>query len=740
MLNNKSGIITIKIMIIFAYIFTLFAVLFDILMVNYGENTLLRNQKYQLESKMSLYNTYLNVNYGLYGINEEAFNFDIDKAESSLVGYQGYNQEIRGTKSLAEYAVVKNQILDYMKFRLPINYLDQVLTKLDVVSKSKASSNVLNLKTEVDEALGMIEHKINTKILLSYRVNTFTEKSKGLFAESCMLMNDKWFKLHNEYDHIKRSIKDSEKKIKNLDIKRINLESEIKKNKSGSLELLTSLENTKEQIIKAKIKLDNTLDEKESMFVEIEELHQQFINADELIERYIEYNKSLIKALMELEKNASEVFKLMNETSDNLRSNKEFVLDEIAEYVSEELAESKILINEHLVYEQYEIDYVKFESIMEDTENILKQYEMTAELKSIIYLIKVNVSTLEKIQGNLKFSPNISFGDEIMNNENKIDIKTISEIKTYFNKLNLYQNNNRAVDEEKKLYYEEQSTKTEEEYDAKVKETKKIGKRVNLYSSSDEGGVFWDCLKVIKNTTGALYESVSLNEYIISTFTAASIPSVNDFNFFDKYNRAHYMNRGEVEYILFGNRNESVNIVKTSGVIFGVRTIMNGLHVYTDKEKLLLSEAIGVAVAGWTGLGAPIASNVVRIGWSVGESLLDMGEIFKGESVPFYKIYPDQWKLDLGIAIPKSDKVPNIELINFSYHDYLRFMLLTINEKVKVERIMDIISLNLSIADYNPLLESYLTTLEIDSEVTIRTLFLDLNKYNNLKNTMEMSY
>jgi len=66
----------------------------------------------------------------------------------------------------------------------------------------------------------------------------------------------------------------------------------------------------------------------------------------------------------------------------------------------------------------------------------------------------------------------------------------------------------------------------------------------------------------------------------------------------------------------------------------------------------------------------------------------------KGELVPFFKFYPDQWQLDLGLVY-KEKQIPNyFDLVAFSYHDYLRLMLLTVSTETKVKRLINLIDLN----------------------------------------------
>ena len=268
----------------------------------------------------------------------------------------------------------------------------------------------------------------------------------------------------------------------------------------------------------------------------------------------------------------------------------------------------------------------------------------------------------------------------------------------------------------------------------------KISSNKKLNNESNFGGTFWNAANIILTKGVSLYNNISINEYIISTFLAVSQSSISDYNFFDKYNREHFFYRAEVEYVLCGSRSEVTNVIKVGSLIFGVRTIMNGLHIYTDTEKMLLSEKIGMTVAGWTGLGGPLASNIIRVAWAVSESAIDMTNLYIGKGVPFYKIYSDQWQLDFGIAVKKSKKVPAIKLIEFTYHDYLRFMLLTLNEDIKVARIMDLISLNLDLTEFNSDLSLYFTKFRINSKAVGKLFFLDESEFQKIDLTKEKSY
>lgn len=219
------------------------------------------------------------------------------------------------------------------------------------------------------------------------------------------------------------------------------------------------------------------------------------------------------------------------------------------------------------------------------------------------------------------------------------------------------------------------------------------GRKISMevpYTVSEKGE-FWKAvlLDVEKMSVGLM-----INEYLMSTLKSFAVSSSTDVDYFSKYERASYFLRGEIEYVLMGETSEILNVSKTLTMIYGIRVVLNGLHVYTDREKLLLSESIGWGVAGWTGFGAPLVSNIVRASWAIGESFVDMKNLTEGKDVPFYKIYSSQWQLDLGLFYEKKSLPFYMAVLDFSYHDYLRIMLLTVSSETKIKRLINLIELN----------------------------------------------
>lgn len=134
-------------------------------------------------------------------------------------------------------------------------------------------------------------------------------------------------------------------------------------------------------------------------------------------------------------------------------------------------------------------------------------------------------------------------------------------------------------------------------------------------------------------------------EYIISMFGCLTTKE-SDKNLMNSTFGSRPILKGEVEYILFGKNNLASNIALTLELIFAVRLIMNSIYVYTNTNMRQSALAVATAIAGWTGIGIPVAQNAILVAWATAESILDVASLSKGKSVPIYKT-ASTWTLSL---------------------------------------------------------------------------------------------
>ena len=105
----------------------------------------------------------------------------------------------------------------------------------------------------------------------------------------------------------------------------------------------------------------------------------------------------------------------------------------------------------------------------------------------------------------------------------------------------------------------------------------------------------------------------------------------------------------EIEYILWGNDSPSGNIASTEALIFGIRFALNTVYAMTASETRSAALTAATAIAGWTGFAVPVVENVILVSWALAESALDLQLLIQGKSVAVYKS-SSTWKLGLGGA------------------------------------------------------------------------------------------
>ncbi|WP_202710297.1 DUF5702 domain-containing protein [Sporosalibacterium faouarense] len=174
--------------------------------------------------------------------------------------------------------------------------------------------------------------------------------------------------------------------------------------------------------------------------------------------------------------------------------------------------------------------------------------------------------------------------------------------------------------------------------------------------------------EVIKEGTVDFRDSLYIDEYIMGTFRStvdkkAQLEgnTVNSSDYFSKYERYAYFDdrRGnsEIEYILSGKSSYVSNVRSTQVKIYMIRVAMNLIHVYSNPDKMQIATEIATLASGAIPLLTPIITTIIIFGWSSLESLIDMNYLMDGKSVPFFKIYEEEWRLGYGSIAPFAKKV-----------------------------------------------------------------------------------
>lgn len=172
----------------------------------------------------------------------------------------------------------------------------------------------------------------------------------------------------------------------------------------------------------------------------------------------------------------------------------------------------------------------------------------------------------------------------------------------------------------------------------------------------DQTHLFNAGLNLVKSLTLILGEGmrddIYTNEYVMTTFP--NIVADRDFDEGSatklqsarhKYNAT---NAG-VEYILVGKDDAEDNVKGVKARLLGTRTIFNTVAIFTDAAKRNQAAAIASAIPCPL---TPVLTVVILIGWAVAESAIDVVELMNGEEVPLFKT-GGEWTLSIEGAISK---------------------------------------------------------------------------------------
>ncbi len=114
----------------------------------------------------------------------------------------------------------------------------------------------------------------------------------------------------------------------------------------------------------------------------------------------------------------------------------------------------------------------------------------------------------------------------------------------------------------------------------------------------------------------------------------------------------------EAEYILTGIADGSRAVDNVEARLLGIRTILNGVAIFTDSAKINQANAI----ASLSGPFAPLVSILLLLGWAVAESVLDVIDLMAGKKVAFWKQGAD-WTLSVEGALERVVNEVKNELI-----------------------------------------------------------------------------
>ncbi len=128
-------------------------------------------------------------------------------------------------------------------------------------------------------------------------------------------------------------------------------------------------------------------------------------------------------------------------------------------------------------------------------------------------------------------------------------------------------------------------------------------------------------------------EQLLLNEYIL-----------NHFSCYTGSTNQAATTEDEAEYILTGFDTPGARKAAVIALLTGTRFALNIGYFVTSPVMMQKALVYATTVAGWSGIGIPIAQAAIIVTWSLAESVIDVEQLLSGKAVPLVKS-PTTWVL-----------------------------------------------------------------------------------------------
>lgn len=182
--------------------------------------------------------------------------------------------------------------------------------------------------------------------------------------------------------------------------------------------------------------------------------------------------------------------------------------------------------------------------------------------------------------------------------------------------------------------------------------------------------------------------------------------------------------QNEMEYVLIGKLDDGSNQKSIKRRLFLIRNSLNLTSLYKDPDKLKL--IVSAAEIITPGPGGVITQALIAEAWALCETESDMNDLYADERVPLIKSKAN-WETSLGSVLNSDalrekldeESVKNLDengaeintigsLVKskgnisdgLSYDEYLMLMIMSLNDNVRLLRIMDIIQINMKYRYY----------------------------------------
>jgi len=780
--NSKRGAITVYLSIILSSVILLSGVLMDIVRIKASEVQVRRAVNTAAESALAGYHTKLKEDYGLFALHNNDSsqiegvvksylrkNLSIESEEKSgdeqvydfvksivindeyknvhftdIYDYKIESIEVIPIYNLTENEITRQQITEYMKYRAPVQFADNFMNKIDYVSSTAELTNNYRQKTVIEKKLAKVEKaliRLQKQIdkLNKFDKNYFDNKQDSNSLVKAYIEFDVQKSVYNVYRSVHLEIsedkEDNEEKKRAEELGQYTTElcDNAERNANDTYEqldehisdCLTAAKNAVGEIKDMQASIDSARNDIKALKDNLKDMKQDDKGNNSKVIEALRQDITKWEKLLDNSDSNSILKKLENNT--NILNSINEKLPKISSITAAQSGNLRSMAKNNMESALLDTDVVLDISGMKQYKTVVCKVLSAADVLEIAKSaksFKVISDVTQKSNKTKDKDPRKSIVDsakkirnEVSDEEKKAKkAKKIEEPKLLPSyKINgIYPN---------KIFSEE-LLKTEQTGagEASVIEDFNVNFEEDSNFSEDTFGFITDLASKLEKYAKNMRDEIYINEYILGTFKdeveiedASSDNKIKDTLF----------NKGEVEYILAGDSSESQNHVIIKGEILLIRFGMNTLYVYSDSNKRLQALEIATSLAGFTGFGIPVVQNMIMCAWGMGEAIVDIGDLYKGKRVPFIKT-AQTWKTDLisgGYSV-KNDVQEQGILMDFDYHDYLRLLLLVQDKEVKMNRIEDLVQVNMQKSNPEFKLSGYNTYIKINAQVSIRYWFL----------------
>lgn len=767
-MRRNKGAITVYLSLIIVIIIAFTGGLIDASRMRAADAQVNRAVDNGTKSLLASYNADLNAQYGLFAFDANAGNNSgmvTDVVRDNLItdgGTDLYDYKLDGLNigmkgPLTQPEVIKEQILQNMKYRAPINLMEGIIEKLSLFKDMNKYSDTLKKKEKLDQKVKAIDEKLKSLDEQGAEIQKLVKKIKQYDNESERGNVKYQFSDIKAFIHLSMILdavkKFEDKKSPGNGVNQTDLRKIIDKGKSDSStnikadvnKLKDALEKFKKDANEAKEAIDGARDEYNQYKDSLGQLDSNGSvtnngvggSVSGINEGFVKESKSYDAIFDESKSSLPENIKRVDGNLEAVKT----ILDQLEKYskfnatdynennVNDNIiGEIKQLVNKGKDYASV-ISFYNAENSMRNTKDILK---IPNELTEIQKTISTAVGKLQEL---VEKQPS-----EVPEDPTSEDKKKAGE--------DLKNKKEESVDDKNNI-----SDKSIAQYSGAlpsngvssgdfIKFEKNSGSAIsgNSGSNMERSLSAMDVLSGLEGALSGLRDKVFLNEYVMTRLKDRvkgegeleknRVPKMVDFDTQLDY---------EIEYILAGNHDDKSNSNNVWWKMYACRVLANAVSIrgISDCTKYITDMALltqGTLAAFGIPSNLTILKAIYTAGWVAAESKADLDLLVGGHRVPLYKKDFDHWltqnvleKSDRVIATYDKKDAPKVDqLLSTVYSDYLRLFLLLQSQDTTLGRVEDIIQVNMKKSDPNFELSKAMTQVNVTGNASIKYMFFNL--------------